>query len=451
MSQKEIFFPDLQETITRTCLTYMLFNDSSEVDTYDDSNLIPTLLDSVWVDCYLHIPRKYPHIPLARKYPFLSYSIYHWGYHASELQHPMEKEIVAFLDSVWCRNVRKILHTVIFSTEALIPLHFAVEYDLLHIAKVLLDRGDDPCQCEKPLLMTAIEKHNPEMMKLLLLQDNIDPNTQSSSFQLTPLSHAAMWESTQLVEILLQSDRVDVNCKDCRGRTPLMMAVSYGNLSMVELLLKHTRINILARDDDDNPAYSYAYWRGLRQRRLQQPDSSDNDRMIVLLEKYGGRPQPDYKPTYLMADGLLPNEQLNSNSGFRIPLDSSTTFPAEDLTGPPPCYDINGDPHLHRFCHLQKIRPSMQDRTSSIPCLVPHHNREMAYMGRYDLLPFNPRTMEFVRTSYGSIPGGSRPVEGGYEEDMTPLYHGIAVVDGIRLPGTIRRHQYVLQFVRHCN
>ncbi|KAK0215977.1 hypothetical protein EDD85DRAFT_870889, partial [Armillaria nabsnona] len=68
--------------------------------------------------------------------------------------------------------------------------------------------------------MTAIEKHNPEIMKLLLLQDNIDPNTQSSSFQLTPLSHAAMWESTQLVEILLQSDWVDVNCKDCRGHTP---------------------------------------------------------------------------------------------------------------------------------------------------------------------------------------------------------------------------------------
>ncbi|KAK0215978.1 hypothetical protein EDD85DRAFT_782324 [Armillaria nabsnona] len=143
-----------------------------------------------------------------------------------------------------------------------------------------------------------------------------------------------------------------------------------------------------------------------------------------------------------MADGLLPNEQLNSNSGFCIPLDSSTTFPAEDLTGPPPCYDTNGDPiYIGSAIFKRSVLPCKIGPHLSIPCLVPYHNREMAYMGHYDLLPFNPHTMEFVRTSYGSIPGGSRPVEGGYEEDMTPLYHGIAVVRGIRLPGTIRRHQ----------
>ncbi|PBK87741.1 hypothetical protein ARMGADRAFT_453541 [Armillaria gallica] len=90
----------------------------------------------------------------------------------------------------------------------------------------------------------------------------------------------------------------------------------------------------------------------------------------------------------------------------------------------------------------------MQDRTSSTPCLVPYNDCKIAYMRCYNLLPFNPHTMEFVHMSYGSIPGGSRPVEGGYEEDMTPLYHGIAVVDGIRLPGMFHHHQYVLQFVR---
>ncbi len=36
-------------------------------------------------------------------------------------------------------------------------------------------------------------KHNPGMVKLLLHQDTIDPNTQSSLLQQTPLSYARQW------------------------------------------------------------------------------------------------------------------------------------------------------------------------------------------------------------------------------------------------------------------
>ncbi|PBK68343.1 hypothetical protein ARMSODRAFT_851736, partial [Armillaria solidipes] len=73
-----------------------------------------------------------------------------------------------------------------------------------------------------PLLVTAVQRQNLEMVKLLLCQDNIDPNTQSSSLPQAPLFYAVEWGSTQLVEILLQSDWVNVNCMDYMGHTPLI-------------------------------------------------------------------------------------------------------------------------------------------------------------------------------------------------------------------------------------
>lgn len=48
--------------------------------------------------------------------------------------------------------------------------------------------------------------------------------------------------------------------------------------------------------------------------------------------------------------------------------------------------------------------------------------------------------MEFVPTSHGRVPSGRRPVEGGYEENGTKLYHGIANFNGIRIPGKTGEH-----------
>ncbi|KAM5544924.1 hypothetical protein V8D89_001035 [Ganoderma adspersum] len=41
-----------------------------------------------------------------------------------------------------------------------------------------------------------------------------------------------------------------------------------------------------------------------------------------------------------------------------------------------------------------------------------------------------------VRASHGQLPRGSRPVEGGYERiDAQKLYHALAVVNGVSVPG----------------
>ncbi|PBK81229.1 hypothetical protein ARMGADRAFT_813254 [Armillaria gallica] len=433
MSRKDKLFPDLQETIMHTCLTYLLFNSNS----LDPLSMDYKGSDYNSNDYHPNIPYGdeygYSRIPydLTRMFPFLSYSLVHWAYYASEIQHSMGHEIITFLDSVCCSKVTKIFHAVKYlklPTFVPVPLHFAVEYGLLHITELLLERGDDPCQCKPPLLLTALEKGKLDIVKLLLDQDKIDSNT---GHWLLPL-YSACCRDTQIVEMFLQSDRINVNCKDYLGCTSLMLTVASGNISSTKALLKHPGIDVLAKDNFGTTVYARAF-----QQYQREPDYSDDNGLVALLEKYGGRPQTDYKPTYLTAT-CLSNEQLNSNSGFRIPLDLSTTFPAEDLTGTPPCYNTNGDPiYIGSAIFRRSVLPCKIEPHLPVPCLVPFHGCEIAHMGHYDLLPFNSNTMEFVCMSGRHFPAGRKLVKGGHDQDGTPLYHGMAIYNGIKIPGKV--------------
>ncbi|KAJ3727919.1 hypothetical protein FB446DRAFT_722668 [Lentinula raphanica] len=127
------------------------------------------------------------------------------------------------------------------------------------------------------------------------------------------------------------------------------------------------------------------------------------------------------------------------SSGFRVPLNENSAFPAQHS---PFSYDADGVSPIFigsaifpNSVHPCKIVPALDPK-----CMVPYGGREHHHRGRYDLLPFDPNTMELVRTSHGHIPSGRRPVEGGYEEDGTKLYHGIATVSGVRVPGKTAPH-----------
>ncbi|KAK0215955.1 hypothetical protein EDD85DRAFT_962501 [Armillaria nabsnona] len=78
----------------------------------------------------------------------------------------------------------------------------------------------------------------------------------------------------------------------------------------------------------------------------------------------------------------------------------------------------------------------MQDRTLLSRVPRPRDTPQ----GAFDLLPFNPDTMELVRTSEGHVPDGRRPIKGGYEEDGASLYHGLVECKGYRVPGKTSPH-----------
>ncbi|KII89935.1 hypothetical protein PLICRDRAFT_108636 [Plicaturopsis crispa FD-325 SS-3] len=130
-------------------------------------------------------------------------------------------------------------------------------------------------------------------------------------------------------------------------------------------------------------------------------------------------------------------------SGYRIPLTTSGTFPPGHAAGIPPCVDADGHSPVffgsalfERSVHPCKVAPHL----APTPCRVSYGGSETEHQGRYDLLPFIPETMEFVRTRGGKIPPGRRPVEGGYEEDGAKLYHAVATIDGVRVPGKAGAH-----------
>jgi hypothetical protein len=158
-------------------------------------------------------------------------------------------------------------------------------------------------------------------------------------------------------------------------------------------------------------------------------------------------PPPSYTPP-----ATQPRQHTNNNqvplSGYRLPLvdtPAGQPFPGIDRTRPAPFTDADGKSPVFlgsaileggRSVHPCKIAPHLQPS----PCRVPFAGGELEHRGRYDLLPFMPDLMEFVVTSRGQVPPGRRPVKGGFERSGQELYHAVAVVNGVKVPGKTGAH-----------
>ncbi|KAI0661755.1 hypothetical protein C8Q70DRAFT_675977 [Cubamyces menziesii] len=128
-------------------------------------------------------------------------------------------------------------------------------------------------------------------------------------------------------------------------------------------------------------------------------------------------------------------------NGVRITLDDEMKFPSFQA-GLPVAYDADGrspvylgSAYIKNGLHPCKLAPALNP-----PVRVGYDGREIAHRGRYELLPFDPNRMEWVPSSHGRIPYGRRPVEGGYEETGEKLYHAIATVARVRVPGKAGVH-----------
>ena len=93
--------------------------------------------------------------------------------------------------------------------------------------------------------------------------------------------------------------------------------------------------------------------------------------------------------------------------------------------------------------HPCKIAPHL-----SPPARVAYGGGEHEHWGRFDLLPINDQTMEWVPASHGKIPPGRRPVEGGYEENGMRLFHAIVYIDNVWVPGKTGEH--LVRISIHC-
>ena len=130
-------------------------------------------------------------------------------------------------------------------------------------------------------------------------------------------------------------------------------------------------------------------------------------------------------------------------SGYRIPLSMpGPPFPGVERTREAPFTDADGTSRVFIGSALMEyaVHPCKITPDEAYHCRVSYGGGEFQHNGRYDLLPFVPEHMEFVKTSHGRVPHGRRPVKGGFENDGKELYHAVAVIDGVEVPGKTGAH-----------
>ncbi|PUU78812.1 ankyrin repeat-containing domain protein [Tuber borchii] len=92
-------------------------------------------------------------------------------------------------------------------------------------------------------LSWAAERGNEHIVKLLLAQNGVDPNTPCDQGR-TPLLWAVNSRQESIVKLLLGDTKVDPNTPDdLHNRTPLFWAVENGHLGIIKLLLHKKKVN----------------------------------------------------------------------------------------------------------------------------------------------------------------------------------------------------------------
>ncbi|EAW13604.1 ankyrin repeat domain-containing protein [Aspergillus clavatus NRRL 1] len=137
-------------------------------------------------------------------------------------------------------------------------LHLAVPENHPELLRVLLcHQAIDPNvkdNYEYTLLLSAIAYSRVESVQLLLDHGGVDINVRTS-YGTTPLYHALVWGKNELLEVLLRQERLDVNARGEGGRTALSLAMSggdYVNLNMNNIALLLEREDLCADLPDQN-------------------------------------------------------------------------------------------------------------------------------------------------------------------------------------------------------
>ncbi|KAI5812584.1 hypothetical protein BZA77DRAFT_269930, partial [Pyronema omphalodes] len=194
-SEQEILFRNGHREIAMICFTYIGFRFADELKD----------LDFIEVLEYLE---------------FLEYAVFTWGYHVKEQY--LEPADEKFAVSVLKRNF---------------------EDTNVNVQK---DDGMTP-------LIRAIMAGNIDIVDMLVLRRDLDPNLQNrssatSTTGATPLYFATVKANIDIMNLLFERPDLDVNCGTVSGSTPLHVACSQGKLPVIQKLLEHPEINVNAQD-----------------------------------------------------------------------------------------------------------------------------------------------------------------------------------------------------------
>ena len=177
-----------------------------------------------------------------RSNQFFEYATRNWGHHArkaSPLSQVLNQAIVDFLNSEAKVNA---------SSQGLL----AVKRHFSH-----LNYSQDVPRRMTGLHLTAYFGVK-AVVELLLETGKVDVNSKDT-WGLTPLWWTAQNGHEAVVKLLLETGKVDVDSKDIWGLTPLWWAAQNGHEAVVKLLLKTGKVNVELKDrDSQTPLLSAA-------------------------------------------------------------------------------------------------------------------------------------------------------------------------------------------------
>lgn len=109
-----------------------------------------------------------------------------------------------------------------------------------------------------PLAWALDQGGYPDNVAILLQSGRVDVNRKDSLYGSTILTLAIGYKETKIAQMLLQTEGIDPDLQDGRGRFPLSMAARHGNLPVVLDLLDSGRVDVNAKDSSRRTALFWA-------------------------------------------------------------------------------------------------------------------------------------------------------------------------------------------------
>jgi ankyrin repeat protein len=177
------------------------------------------------------------------------YASRNWGHHAREAS-TLIPEVISFLErraqaeasSQALLAVKRYSSHSAYGQEfprQMTGVHLVAFFGVDNAARLLLGSNSPDVKDsygQTPLWWAAENGHE-AVVKLLLAEDGVDPDSKDTKYSQTPLWCAAENGHEAVVKLLVAEDGVDPNFKDTDSRTPLSWTAVNGHEEVVKLLL----------------------------------------------------------------------------------------------------------------------------------------------------------------------------------------------------------------------